>query len=173
MSWAPIAWAWPIPNEPRLVERPPLFQVESDLTLVLLRPAEPAEQQQLEQIATPLAAARWSLDPEAILARAAGADERGRIREFLESSLADAAPTELGELLDRVDQRATALTDAGPARLILCRDTALAVLLSSDPATAPHCSRAGERNLCVPEKKLTAFRKGLAKLGFVLPELAP
>jgi hypothetical protein len=62
-----------------------------------------------------------------------------------------------------VEQRATALTDAGPARLIQCRDVALANLLSTDPATAAHCTRAGERQLCVPEKKLAAFRKGLGK----------
>jgi hypothetical protein len=155
---------------PAPVARAPLFRVEPDLGLDLLRPAEPAEQLQLEQIATQVSAERWQLDAEALLARGSDADERARNREFLETALDGTAPPELGELLDGIDQRATALADLGPARLIQCRDPALAGLLAGDPATAAHCSRAGERLLCVPEKKLAAFRKGLARLGFVLPD---
>jgi hypothetical protein len=136
----------------------------------LLRPAEPAEQLQLEQIATPLSSDRWRLNAETMLTRGADADERGRIRAFIESSLEADPPAELRELLDSIDERATALVDAGPARLIQCRDVALAAMLSNDPATAAHCTRAGERQICVTDKKLAAFRKGLAKLGLVLPE---
>ncbi|NBC46794.1 MAG: hypothetical protein GVY22_02135 [Gammaproteobacteria bacterium] len=154
-------------------ERPPLFRIGPDLQLELLRAPEPAEQLQLEQIATPAEADRWQLDPAQLLARGTDADERERSRQFLESSMEGEAPAELSDLLARIDERATALTDAGPARLIQCRDAALAAMLSTDPATAAHCSRAGERHLCVPETKLNAFRKGLAKLDFVLPELAP
>jgi hypothetical protein len=158
---------------PRVVDRAPLFEIVADLNLVLLRPTEPAEQLQLEQIATPLSDDRWRLNAKMILKRGADADERGRIREFIESSLEGDPPAELRELLDSVDARASALVDAGPARLIQCSDPALAAMLSSDPATAAHCNRAGERQLCVPEKRLAAFRKGLAKLGFVLPEFQP
>jgi len=158
---------------PSLAERPPLLRVESGLSLALLRPAEPAERLQLEQIATPLPSDRWGLNSEAILARGADADERDRIRQFIETSLEGGLPAELSDLLDGIDERATALTDAGRARLIQCRDAALAILFSSDPATAAHCSRVGERHLCIADKKLAAFRKGVTKLGFVLPELAP
>ena len=66
-------------------------------------------------------------------------------------------------------ERATALSDAGAAHLIKCKDKAIAVMLASDPATAAHCIRAGDRLICVAEPKLAAFRKGLARLGFVLP----
>ncbi len=158
---------------PPLLEGPPLFQIEADLTLILLRPAEPAERLQLEQIATPLSSDRWRLNAETMLTRGADADERGRIREFIESSMEGDPPAEVRELLDSIDERATALVDAGPARLIQCRDAALAAMLSSDPATAAHCSRAGDRQICVADKKLAAFRKGLAKLGLVLPEFQP
>jgi hypothetical protein len=157
---------------PRAIEQPPLFKVGADLSLTLLRPAQPAEELLLEQIATELADDRWALSADAILAIAADAEEFKRVRRFLEDSGDGEAPPELRELLDGVEQRATALADAGPARLIQCRDIAVANLLSTDPATGAHCTRAGERQLCVPTKKLAAFRKGLAKLGFVLPELA-
>jgi len=158
---------------PLQLEGPPLFQIEADLTLILLRPAEPAERLQLEQIATPLSSDRWRLNAETMLTRGADADERGRIRAFIESSLEADPPAELRELLERIDERATALVDAGPARLIQCRDAALAAMLSSDPATAAHCTRAGDRQICIADKKLAAFRKGLAKLGLVLPEFQP
>lgn len=158
---------------PRRVERQPLLSIDADLSMALLRPAEPAEQLQLEQIATPLAADQWGLNTEAIFNRGADADERERIRVFLETSVEGDLPAEVSNLLARIEERATALTDAGPARLTQCRDAALAAMLSTDPATAAHCSRAGERHLCVPQKKLNAFRKGLAKLDFVLPELVP
>ena len=157
----------------RVIERPALFRLDAELQLELLRPTEPAEQLQLEQIATPLSADRWRLNTTAIFNRGADADERERIRGFLETSVEGDLPAEASNLLARIEERATALTDAGPARLIQCRDAALAAMLSTDPATAAHCSRAGERQLCVPQKKLNAFRKGLAKLDFVLPELAP
>jgi hypothetical protein len=157
--------------EPRLPEQPPLFEAADDLTLTLIRRAEPAEQLLLEQIAAEQSADRWGLDVDAILSRSADADERERIRRFLEDSADGALPAPVQDLLESVEQRVTALTDAGPARLLRCRDVALANLLASDPATAAHCMRAGERQLCVPEKKLTAFRKGLGKLGFVLPEV--
>ena len=98
------------------------------------------------------------------------ADERDRIRELYRVCRgrhpADRGPPTAG----RVGERATAVTDIGQARLIQCRDAGTAALLAKDPATAPHCVRAGERLICVPEQKLTAFRKGLATLGLVLPE---
>jgi hypothetical protein len=158
---------------PSLAERPPLLRFEAGLSFALLRPADPAEQLQLEQIAKPLPGDRWDLNTGAILARGTDADELDRIRQFIESSLEGHLPAEVSDLLDSIAERATALTDAGPARLIQCRDASLAILLSSDPATAGHCSRVGERHLCVADKKLAAFRKGVTKLGFVLPELGP
>jgi hypothetical protein len=156
--------------EPLLPKRLPLCSIGSDLLLSLKREPEPAERLVLEQIAKPLSATRWHLDPDAVLRHSADAGERGRIRAFIESSTDEALPAEVVQLLGSVEERVTALADAGPARLVKCRDPAIAVMLTSDPVTAPHCTRAGERLVCVPEPKLAAFRKGLAKLGFVLPE---
>jgi hypothetical protein len=156
--------------EPALPKRPPLCSIGADLLLTLKREPEPAERLALEQIAKPLSATLWHLDPDAVLRHSADPGERGRIRAFIESSTDEGLPAEVGQLLRSVEERATALVDAGPARLIKCRDPAITVMLTSDPVTAPHCTRAGERLVCVPEPKLAAFRRGLAKLGFVLPE---
>ena len=152
--------------------RLPLLAIGADLAMTLLREPQPNERLLLERIAKPVSGELWRLDPEAVLNHSAQADERARIRDFIESAADAALPAAVRQLLDTVGERATALVDAGPARLIQCRDPATAALLSSDPVTAPHCARAGERLLCVPEPKLTAFRKGLAKLGLVLPETA-
>ncbi len=153
-------------------ERPPLFTLATDLGLSLLRAPDPGERLMLERIAKPRSEDRWDLDPEALLRHSADGDERGRIRAFMESAAGAVLPEHLTRLLDSVAERATALSDAGPARLIQCRDAALAALLASDPATAGTCSRAGERQVCVPEQRLAAFRKGVARLGLVLPETA-
>ena len=155
----------PVPQQ-----RQPLFTTGADLGLTLLREPEPGERLLLEQIGKPLAEDRWVLDPDAVLSNSADPAERDRIRDFIEAAADEALPPQVRQLLDSVGERAGALADAGPARLIRCRDPAIAAMLSSDPVTAPHCSRAGERLVCVPEPKLAAFRKGLAKLGFVLPE---
>lgn len=93
----------------------------------------------LEQIAKPLSATLWHLDPDAVLRHSADPGERGRIRAFIESSTHETLPAEVGQLLRDVEERATALADAGPARLIKCRDPAIAVMLTSDPVTAPRC----------------------------------
>ncbi|WP_295393139.1 hypothetical protein [uncultured Thiodictyon sp.] len=150
--------------------RRPLFAIGADLGLNLLREPEPGERLLLERIAKPVSGELWRLDPDAVLNQSAQADERARIGAFIESAADAALPPAVSQLLATVEERATALVDAGPARLIQCRDPATAALLASDPVTAPHCARAGERLLCVPEPKLTAFRKGLAKLGLILPE---
>jgi len=156
--------------QPTLEARPPLLAMGSDLGLTLLREPEPGERLLLERIAKPLSADRSALDPEALLRHSADPEEYQRIRAFLESAGDKALPTEVRDLLESVGERATALTDGGPARLIRCRDASTAAMLAADPATAPHCSRAGERLICVAEPKLAAFRKGLARLGLVLPE---
>jgi hypothetical protein len=155
---------------PTLAAKPPLLAVDGDLGLTLLRASEPAEGLLLERIATPLSSDLWRLDPDLVLRHSADAEERGRIRDFLETSSSTELPAQVREMLDSVGERATALADIGPARLIRCKDAAIAALLATDPVTAPHCARAGDRLLCVSNQKLAAFRKGLAKLGFVLPE---
>jgi hypothetical protein len=155
---------------PARVAKPTLCALEGDLGLRLLREPEPAERLQLERIARTTSSGDWDLDPEALLRLSADTDEQGRLRDFLTSALGGDLPESLRRLLDSLAERATALMDAGPARLIKCRDPAMAAMLATDPVTSPHCVRAGERLVCVPEAKLAAFRKGLARLGLVLPE---
>ena len=156
--------------QPARVAKPTLCALEGDLGMHLLREPEPAERLQLERIARTSSDGGWDLDPEALLRLSADTDEQGRLRDFLTSALGGDLPESLRRLLDSLAERATALMDAGPARLIKCRDPAMAAMLATDPVTSAHCVRAGERLVCVPEAKLAAFRKGLARLGLVLPE---
>lgn len=155
---------------PARVARRALCALEGELGLRLVREPEPAERLQLERIARTRSDGGWELDPEALLRLSADTVEQGHLRDFLTDALGGDLPDALRRLLDSVAERATALTDAGPARLIKCRDPAMAAMLATDPVTSPHCVRAGERLVCVPETKLAAFRKGLARLGLVLPE---
>jgi hypothetical protein len=41
---------------------------------------------------------------------------------------------------------------------------------ATGPAAAARCARAGERLICVAQRKLKACRQGLGKLSLVLPE---
>ena len=150
---------------------PRLLAAEGELGLRLLREPEPAERLILERIARPQAGARWDLDSEALLQCGTDTGERARIRDFLTIAFGGDLPAPLGRRLDAIAERVTALADIGPARLVQCRDEGLAGMLAEDPATGPHCVRAGARLLCVPESKLKAFRKGLVRLDLILPEV--
>ncbi len=159
-----------IEYRPVVEATPSLFIVGADLSLTLQREPRPAESLVLEQIATGQTRDRWQLNPDAVLTQSADPAERERIRDFLQTASDGELPPQAVQLLDTVAERATALSDAGAARLIKCKDKAIAAMLASDPSTAAHCVRAGDRLICVAEPKLKAFRKGLARLGFVLPE---
>ncbi|NEX21907.1 hypothetical protein G3480_16595 [Thiorhodococcus mannitoliphagus] len=150
---------------------PPLLQVHPDATLTLVREPMAAEQLMLEQYAEAQPDGRWRLRLEAAMASAARVDERERLGDFLGQALGGELPVALTRFLALVEERATALRDEGAARLFTCRDAAFAAMLSTDPATAPHCLRAGERLIVVPQAKLNAFQKALTKLGYVLPEI--
>ncbi len=155
---------------PTLAPRPALFTARADLGFDLLREPDAGERLALEGISRPVSARTRELDPDAMLRASADPPERERIRDFLRSAAEGELPPEWVHLLASIAERSTALTDGGPARLIKCRDPGTAAMLAADPATAACCTRAGERLICVPESKLAAFRKGLAKLGLVLPE---
>lgn len=60
-------------------------------------------------------------------------------------------------------------TRSGAARLVDCGEPELAARLASDPATRRACMRAGERCVAVPAGKEAAFRRGVRRLGYVLP----
>ncbi|WP_295623151.1 hypothetical protein [uncultured Lamprocystis sp.] len=151
--------------------RPTLLAAEGELGLRLLREPEPAERLILERIARLQAGARWDLDSEALLQCSTDTGERARIRDFLTIAFGGDLPAPLGRRLDAIAERVTALVDTGSARLVQCRDEGLAGMLAEDPATGPHCLRAGARLICVPESKLKAFRKGLVRLDLILPEV--
>ncbi|NEV61920.1 hypothetical protein [Thiorhodococcus minor] len=150
---------------------PPLLEARPDGSLAQLRAPMAAEQLLLEQYAEAQPDGRWRLRLDAAMTSAARADERARLRDFLEQSLDGELPAPLTRFLAEAEERATALRDEGSARLFACRDAAFAAMLSTDPVTAPHCLRAGERLIVVPQAKLNAFHKALAKLGYAMPEI--
>ena len=89
--------------------------------------------------------------------------------EFLRQGCQGPLPDAVCQLLESVGQRASALIDQGPARLLQCHSSALARQLASEPATAPHCHRAGDRLLVVPARAEKAFRQGLRRLNLLWP----
>lgn len=156
---------------PMVETAPPLLEAHPDGMLTQLRAPMAAEQLMLEQYAEAQPDGRWRLRLDAAMTSAARPDERERLRDFLGQSLDGELPETLTRFLAEAEERATALRDEGAARLLVCRDAAFAAMLSTDPVTAPHCLRAGERLIVVPQAKLNAFQKALAKLGYAMHEI--
>jgi hypothetical protein len=66
-------------------------------------------------------------------------------------------------------ERAGRLRDLGAARLIECADAALARILASDPQLRGKVYVAGERWLVFRSEDEAAVRRGLRRLGHILP----
>ncbi len=154
---------------PTELEFEPLLRLDADLSITLLREAEPGERLLLEQYAEPAVGGSWRITPEVTLK----AMEQGRDLElfhaFLRSHAAEALPPEADQLFAAAAERLSAITDGGPARLLQCSSAALAGMIAAEPATRTFCLHAGGRTLAVPEKSEKAFRKGLSKLGYIYP----
>ena len=58
----------------------------------------------------------------------------------------------------------------GTAHLVEVTDVETAQFLAHDRGVSKHCYLAGDRQLVVPEKSLTAFRNALRKVGYILPK---
>ena len=65
---------------------------------------------------------------------------------------------------------ALAVRAVGPALLFECADPHVATLISHDTTLRSLCLLAGNRHLVVQEASLAAFRRGLRRLGYTLPE---
>jgi hypothetical protein len=147
----------------------PLFAVDEKLVISSLREPEPAERLMLGQYAQKMSGETWQLSAEAMLDAMAAGNDPELFRDFLHQHAANALPAEAEEFLAAAVERLSALTDAGPARLIRCSSPVLAEMIANDPATQSHCLFAGGSMLAVPENKDKAFRTGLRRLGYVFP----
>ncbi len=154
----------PAPLETRGVLRIlPNFEVA-----VLADVPSAADRLALETYAVGVSERVWRLEADRLRVALEAGRSMGEIREFLVARSATPLPDTVLRLLDDVESRATCIRDVAAARLLECRDHALASLVAHDSRTRPHCYLAGERHLAVPVGSEAAFRRALRRLGYVL-----
>jgi hypothetical protein len=142
-----------------------------NLEVAVLEGAEvsPADRLLLERFGEPVSERVWRLDRDRILAAIEEGHDPAALRELLTSRGGGTLPDAAGTFLDEIADRAGRLREAGRALLVDCGGEEMAALLASDRATRSACLRAGERHVAVPAGKEAAFRRGLRRLGYVLP----
>lgn len=146
------------------------LEILPDLQVVATAALSPADRMLLDTFATAVREDVWQIDRDRTLAALAAGRTVTEITQFLESASGEALPDAAAELLADAEDRRSAFADHGPARLVRCRDGALAALVSQDPSTCKTCHRLSEDVLVVPAKSEAAFLRGLRKLGFILPD---
>jgi len=155
---------------PTVAPTPPLLAVDTDLLITALRKVEPGERMILDRYAEGLGPETWRLSAEAMLEAMADGHDPELFRHFLHEQAEGGLPAEVDQLFEAAGERLSALSDAGPARLLRCSSQAMAEMLAVDPHTGAHCLRAGGPMLAVPQGKEKAFRSGLRRLGYVFPK---
>lgn len=154
---------------PPVREAEALFSVDDQLTVRLLRSADPGETLVLDHYGQALGPGEWRLSPGSLLEAMEQGHDLKLFEDFLQQGCQGPLPDAVRQLLESAGQRASALVDQGPARLLQCHSSALAKMLASESATAPHCHLAGDRLLVVPARAEKAFRQGLRRLNLLWP----
>lgn len=131
---------------------------------------EPGDRLALDTYAVRTADLIWRLEPRKLLEAMEAGSSIEEIREFLVARNGAPLPDTVERLLVDVRERSGRVQDRGLARLIECRDAALAALVANDTRTRKHCMRAGECHLAVPARSEAAFRRGLREIGYLVVE---
>jgi hypothetical protein len=130
----------------------------------------PNDRAMLERFSTRVSEDVYHLSKERLLEAIEGGFDPRDAEAFLHRRGIQNLPQTAAVLFADVTRAATALRGVGPAQIVECADAHLAVLISHDSALKSLCILAGERHLAVPDASLAAFRRGLRRLGYVLPD---
>jgi hypothetical protein len=114
----------------------------------------------------------WKLDQAKLLSALEAGNSIARIREFLEARNTGELPETTLQFLADIERRGQLLSDSGLARLIECKDAAIAVLIANDTRTRRLCQLAGDRHLVVLDDQMSAFRRAVRAAGYVLPSIS-
>jgi hypothetical protein len=156
--------------EPPAVPVVDVLQVLPNLEIVVTKPPLPASASLLlDRFAEPQSEGVWKLTPAKLLAVLEEGGSLDELEEFLNSHSTAALPHTVEVFLRDQRERAGRLRDLGMARLIECADATLAQMLAGDPQLRGKCHLAGERWLVFRMEDEAAVRRGLRRLGHILP----
>jgi len=147
-----------------------ILQVLPNLEIVVKNPPLPvSDRLVLDRFAEPQSEGVWKLTAAKLLAVLEEGGTLDELEEFLKTHSKAALPHTVEVFLLDQRERAGRLRDLGMARLIECADAALAQMLASDPQLRGKCHIAGERWLVFQTEDEAVVRRGLRRLGHILP----
>jgi hypothetical protein len=147
-----------------------VLQALPNLDIVVKRPPLPASDRLvLDRFAEPTSEGVWKLTAAKLQAVLEEGGTLEELEEFLRTHSTAALPHTVEVFLWDQRERAGRLRDLGTARLIECADAALAGMLAGDPQLRGKVHLAGERWLVFRPDDEAAVRRGLRRLGHVVP----
>jgi hypothetical protein len=147
-----------------------ILQVLPNLEIVVTNPPlSVSDRLVLDRFAEPQSEGVWKLTAAKLLAVLEEGGTLDELEEFLKTHSKAALPHTVEVFLQDQRECAGRLRDLGMARLIECADAALAQMLACDPQLRGKCHIAGERWLLFRTEDEAAVRRGLRRLGHVLP----
>jgi hypothetical protein len=147
-----------------------VIQVLPNLEVVARQPPlAAADRLLLDRFAEPQSEAVWRRTADKILSVLEAGGSLEELAEFLTARSAAPLPQTVQVFLDDLKQRAGQLRDLGLARLVECADAAVAQLLVTDRQLRDKCWLAGERWLVFRTADEAAVKRGLRRLGYLLP----
>ena len=156
--------------EPPEVTVSRVLRVLPNLDVVAIEPPLPAaDRLMLERFAEPQSENVWKLTPAKLLPVLEEGGSVEPLAEFLAARSGEELPQTVQVFLDDLRQRAGMLRDLGPARLIECRDEALARILAVDPQLRGKCHLVSDRQLVFRAADEAAVRRAFRRLGYILP----
>lgn len=151
-----------------------LLQVLPNLEIVVKKPPLPvSDRLLLDRFAEPQSEGVWKLTQAKLLAVLEEGGALDELEEFLKAHSTAALPHTVEIFLQDQRERAGRLRDMGTARVIECADAALAQMVAHDAQLRDKCHVAGERWLVFRIEDESAVRRGLRRLGHVLPPESP
>jgi hypothetical protein len=156
-------------------ETPPLavvdvLQVLPNLEIVVTKPPLPASDRLvLDRFAAAESEGVWKLTAAKLLSVLEEGGTFDDLEEFLKTHSTAALPHTVEVFLRDQRERAGRLRDLGTARLMECADAALAQMLASDSQLRGKVHVAGERWLVFRSEDEAAVRRGLRRLGHIVP----
>jgi hypothetical protein len=151
--------------------RPPFLRLEAGNHICLTDPdhAMPADRLMLASFATPLDDNHYRLDLESLLTAIENKQDLQAALEYLARWHAGPLPPEIHGLFEEAAARREAFAAPQHALTIRTRSRDLVKLVTTDEKLKAFCRQVDERTILLPESRLTAFRKRLRELGYVLP----
>lgn len=165
------AWCLGLAEEyvPSPIEVSQALKILPNLDVVATESLPPGDVLFLELFAEQTSDVVWKIQPSKLLKALEEGHSVSDIRAFLSAKSGGRLPDNVAVFFEDIAERASCLTDRGPARLIEAADPALAQLIAHDSRLGSLCILAGERTIVVPTEDERAFRRALRDLGYALP----